>query len=62
MTTNPNELLDEHAVAELLGISIKTLQKWRCNSNGPSYVKVGRLVRYRRSAIEKWIERQTQAA
>ena len=52
-------LLDEAHVAQLLGCERRTLQAWRCRGGGPVFVKVGRLVRYRPSAIDAWIEKRS---
>jgi hypothetical protein len=49
---NLQNLLDEGAAARALGVSPNTLRKWRCIGKGPRYVKVGRLIRYRPSALE----------
>jgi excisionase family DNA binding protein len=44
----PTTLLTPAEVAERLGVSAATLATWRCTKRYPlSYVKVGRLVRYR---------------
>ncbi|MFE5199997.1 helix-turn-helix transcriptional regulator [Streptomyces sp. NPDC056601] len=45
------------------GISPQTLANWRWMSLGPDYIKqtpgkAGR-IKYRRSAIEKWLDAQT---
>jgi predicted site-specific integrase-resolvase len=50
----PDEFADE------LGIPVKTLSEWRSRGIGPAYVKVGRHVRYRRGAIDKWEAGQTR--
>lgn len=44
------------AVAELLGISQRTLSRWHALRVGPARCKVGRTVLYRRDAIETWLE------
>ncbi len=49
-------LLNETQAAQLLGITIRALQGWRLRGDGPLYVKLGRLVRYRRSEIERWLD------
>jgi excisionase family DNA binding protein len=53
-------LLTPEAAAKFLGIRKQTLAVWRCTQrvNLP-YVKVGRLVRYRRSTLQDYLERQT---
>ena len=48
MAKNTTTLLTPAEVAERLGVSAATLATWRCTKRYPlSYVKVGRLVRYR---------------
>ena len=52
-------LLTESQAAELLQISIRTLQAWRLRRSGPPYVQLGRAVRYRRSDLMGWIDSNT---
>lgn len=49
-------LLSEQELSVLLGVQVRTLQKWRCLKTGPDFVRLGKVVFYRRSDIEKWIE------
>ena len=49
-------LADEHSVAELLGLKVATLRKWRLVGAGPRFVKVGRLVKYPRPEVRRWLE------
>jgi len=53
-------LLNETEAAQLLGITIRALQGWRLRGDGPVYVKLGRLVRYRRSEIERWLDARSR--
>lgn len=55
-------LLDPDQVAEILGVSTKTLNVWRCTGryNLP-FVKVGSRVRYRRADVEAFLERRTRS-
>jgi hypothetical protein len=53
-------LLDEDAAADFLHMSAKTLRKWRCVGGGPEFVKVGRLVRYQRSGLERFVRTRTR--
>lgn len=59
MTANDNhptsEFLDEKGLCALLAISSVTATKWRAKAKGPPFIKVGRLVRYRRSDVEAWL-------
>lgn len=51
-------LLDVPEAAEYLGLSISTLNKWRCYGEGPVFVKMGRAIRYRISDLDTYIERR----
>lgn len=50
------EILTADQAAELLGIRPQTLSVWRLRGKGPSFLKCGRCVRYRRADIEKWLQ------
>ena len=45
-------------VSQLLGVPIATLYRWRNRGEGPTGYRIGRHVRYRRAAVEAWIETQ----
>lgn len=49
--------------ANFLGVKPTTLQIWRCTKRYPlPYIKVGRLVRYRQSALDAFLSARTQGA
>ena len=48
-------LLTPKEAAEFLSVGEKTLAKWRSERRGPSFVKQGRIVRYRISDLDEWI-------
>jgi excisionase family DNA binding protein len=50
-------LLNEKEAARFLSMSYRTLQSWRSAGEGPSYLKLGRSIRYRRSDLLTWIEK-----
>jgi len=51
------EYLNTTQAAEFLGVTIGTLEVWRCSKRYPiPYLKCGRLVRYRRSDLIAWLE------
>ena len=53
----PNSnVLNEHEAASMLGCSAALLRKWRRLGDGPSYSKLGRLVRYRQEDIQAFLE------
>jgi predicted DNA-binding transcriptional regulator AlpA len=52
-----NQLLNEHAVAELLGVSVATVRRWRLLRQGPRFIRVGAAsVRYRQADLVDYIE------
>jgi hypothetical protein len=48
-------LITEEEAARALGLSIRTLQAWRVRGGGPSFVKLGASVRYRRDVVIAFI-------
>jgi predicted DNA-binding transcriptional regulator AlpA len=48
-------LMNEGQVAQMLGISIASLRRWRLLRKGPKYVKVGAAVRYLPVDLTAWI-------
>lgn len=58
-TTEPPAFYTEASLAEFLGLAPITLRTWRANVKGPKYIKVGRLIRYKRSDVETWLTAQT---
>ena len=51
-------LLTERDVSKRIIRSIQTLRNDRSKGQGIPYIKVGRLVRYRQSDVEKFIENE----
>jgi hypothetical protein len=56
---DPDVLLREQDAADLLSLSVRTLQSWRIRIVGPPFVQVGRAVRYRRRDVIAWIDANT---
>lgn len=52
-------LFTETVTAEFLGVTLASLRKWRWERKGPAFIKIGRLVRYRKEDLEAWLDRQT---
>jgi predicted DNA-binding transcriptional regulator AlpA len=48
-------LLTVAQVSEIIGRSISTLEKDRLEGNGPLFVKMGRLVRYRPADVRAYL-------
>jgi excisionase family DNA binding protein len=58
----PDVLATPDEVADVLGVPEHTLAQWRSKGKGPDYIKVGRHVRYRWSAVNEWLDAQSCAA
>lgn len=52
-----DRLLNQDEVAEMLSVSVRTLEYWRSKGGGPGFVKVGKLARYRTSVVRTYIEK-----
>lgn len=58
-----NDWLDTPQAAAELGVKAGTLEVWRVTKRYPlPYVKIGRLVKYKKSEIKKFIESRTVGA
>ena len=50
------QVLNERQLAEMLGVGISTLQRWRGLGHGPDFLQLSaRRIGYRRSTIEQWL-------
>ena len=57
----PETFLDTRQVARWLRYKEETLRQWRSNGIGPPYIRVlGKLIRYRQSDVERWMDEQVQ--
>jgi hypothetical protein len=63
VTVHPDGLLSPQQVESEYEIAQQTLANWRWKRIGPEYVKTapgkGGRVKYRRTAIEKWLDNHT---
>jgi predicted DNA-binding transcriptional regulator AlpA len=48
-------LLTTHAAAQWLAVSASQLEKWRCSGGGPKFIRIGRLIRYSRADIRRYL-------
>ena len=48
-------LLTSRDVAALLGLKDRTVDLMRVTGRGPTFLKIGRIVRYRLSDVETWL-------
>jgi predicted DNA-binding transcriptional regulator AlpA len=49
-------LLNEHDVARIIGLSVASVRRWRLLRQGPTYIKIGAAVRYKPEAIAAWLD------
>ena len=47
--------LSNAEAAEYLGLKIATLNKWPVYGDGPPFIKVGRLIQYRKSDLDAFL-------
>lgn len=50
-------LLTTQQAAQYLSLEPQTLEVWRGRGKGPTFVKIGALVRYERRELEAYVER-----
>jgi len=50
-------LLTENEVSTCLKVSLACLRRWRLHGEGPQYVKVNNMVRYREADVLDWVEK-----
>jgi excisionase family DNA binding protein len=53
-------LLTEQQAAKYMAVSVAALRKWRVQGRGPTFHKLGTLVRYRIDDIEAWLASRPQ--
>jgi len=56
-----SKLLTEHEVSAEYGLNLHTLRDWRYQRRGLPFVKLGKVVRYERAAVEAYIAKHTVA-
>lgn len=59
-TITPPALLTADQAADYLGVAPQTLSKWRCTGEQRiPFIRVGRRVKYRREALDAWLQSRT---
>jgi len=55
-----SDLLDTTQAAAYIGVTPRTLEVWRAvRRHAIPYIKVGRLVKYRRADLDRWLVSRT---
>ena len=55
-------LLTTREAAERLGLSPRTLERYRVTGEGPRFRKIGRWVRYTPEDLDRWLEECTRTS
>jgi len=61
MTFSPDDPMykPEEAAVYVGGIQPQTMAVWRSKRKGPAFTRVGGCIRYRKSALDRWLDSQT---
>lgn len=54
--------VDTADAAKLTGLAKSTLEKLRVAGTGPRYLKLGKVVRYRRADLDAWLDARLVAS
>jgi predicted DNA-binding transcriptional regulator AlpA len=55
MDDEQRRILTPAQVSEMTGLAQSTLANWRTLGKGPTWFKIGRLVRYDAEAVDAWL-------
>ena len=56
-----DELLTVDEVAHIFKVPVGTIRKWRSAREGPHAFRVGKYLRFRRSAVDQYISQREKA-
>jgi predicted DNA-binding transcriptional regulator AlpA len=59
--TTSDGFMTEQALADLAGMSVASVRKWRRLGTGPQVRKFGRAVRYSRAEVMAWLDEKPTA-
>jgi len=51
-----NQIKDEKEAAQYLHVSVSGLRKWRARQCGPKYARFGKIIRYRQSDLDAFVQ------
>jgi len=51
-----DELMTEKEAAAYLGVSVSGMRKWRAHQCGPKYARFGKIIRYRQSDLDAFVQ------
>lgn len=56
----PERLLNPQALADILGLPVRTLYAWRQSGKGPKAIVVGRHLRWEPAEVRRWLDEQSR--
>ena len=56
MSNTLQDNIPEQELADELGRTVRTLQRWRSERTGPPFIRLGRQILYRREAVREWLK------
>jgi len=54
-------LLTPEDLAELCGVPLGTVYRWNYKGTGPTLLRIGKRVRYRKADVERWLDSRAVA-
>lgn len=58
MTQHDDRLLTPQELADYLQIPLASITAWRGRGKGPTFIKVGKHVRYSVASVQQWLREQ----
>ena len=55
-----DEIASEAETARAVNMSLSGFRKMRASGRGPRHIRLGRIIRYRRSDVDAWLEQNTR--
>ncbi|WP_022883078.1 helix-turn-helix transcriptional regulator [Gryllotalpicola ginsengisoli] len=55
LTVTVSPLMDSREIAAYLKVSESTLSRWRSAGQGPPFLRLGGIARYRIEAVDAWL-------
>ena len=53
-----SSILSDYFTQQELGVTVRTLGRWRARGLGPASIKLGRVRVYRRAAVQEYLRRR----
>jgi predicted DNA-binding transcriptional regulator AlpA len=61
LPVSDDELIPAHRLPLYVGLAAQTLARWRCEGQGPAFLKIGRRVAYRAGDVRAWLRQRVRS-